>query len=209
MGTLETCRHNLLGQTLSNGPENNKFHQHPGVSLMTSRILSLALVATLIALAPTAVRADDWKTFKAPGDEFQIMLPGQPVVNKELLSSPDGNVNVVGYVAKDAKSSTVAALITIELPVVGENPERGLYQMVDDLITEFDGRKISVRDVKMGLHYGLEFEATSKDGKGKVVGRVFILNGKAYVLLVANRNDLNVDGSAFFNSFKVKPFSEL
>jgi hypothetical protein len=183
---------------------------------MLSRILSFVLVTSLTVLAPTALRADDWSTFKTPGNAFEVKMPGKPTVRKQDTPTPFGPLEMTGYGSSDLDTNAVYVVVVAVLPpaVVQEyenDPENGLNEMIEGMITAGHGNKTSVREVTMGPNVGREFEATIFQGEGKLVGRIFVIDGKAYILLVMTPNDQNSkkDTTKFFGSFKVNRVFEI
>jgi hypothetical protein len=183
---------------------------------MTSRILSFALVTALTVLAPTAVRADDWTTFKAPGNEFQVKLPGEPAVQKQEVATPAGKMKMVTYVANATDTNTILGVVSCALPPAlaqqfKDNPELGLDGLIEGMIMGVNGKKTSSREVKMGSNVGREFQASIYGGEGTLVGRVFVIDGTAYMLMVMTPKDQNSkeDATKFFGSFQVNPTHEI
>jgi hypothetical protein len=179
---------------------------------MLSRILSFVLVTSLTVLAPTALRADDWSTFKAPGNAFQVKMPVKPAVHTTCT----GQMTMTAYIATDLDTTTTVGIISCALPPATvkelmEDPENGLDELAESVITGVHGYNTSVREVTMGANVGREFEATILEGEGKLVGRVFVIDGKAYILLVMTPNDQNSKKAAsrFFGSFKVNRTLEI
>jgi hypothetical protein len=183
---------------------------------MVRRTLSYALVTALTVLAPATLRADDWTTFKAPGNEFEVKLPGEPVVQMQEVPSPAGKMKLTVYVATTMDTGLYVGVVTCAPPPglleqFKENPEVALDGMVEGMISGVKGKKTSGKEVKMGKHVGREFEASIYDGEGKMFGRVFLIEGKAYMLMLMAPKDQNVkaETTKFFGSFKVKPAPQL
>ncbi len=99
------------------------------------------------------------------------------------------------------------ALPPAMLQELKENPKIGLDSLVEGMVAGAKGKKTSSREVKMGTNVGREFEASIYGGEGKLVGRVFVIDGKAYMLMVMTPKDQDVkeDATKFFGSFKVSP----
>jgi hypothetical protein len=178
---------------------------------MTHRVLSCALVAALTVLTPAALRAD-WTNFTAPGNEFQVNLPGEPAVQKQEMPTPFGKMKMTMYIANDAETNSIVGVVSCALPQAiakqfKETPEAGLDGFVEGMISGVNGKKTSSKEVKMGTYTGREFEASIYEGEGKLFGRVFVVEDKAYMLMVMAPKDQNVKGDIrkFYGSFKVNP----
>jgi hypothetical protein len=179
---------------------------------MIKRTLSFALVTALTVLAPTALRADEWLLFKAPGNEFQVKLPGEPATQKMETPTPAGKMKMTMYIANDSDTNAIVGVVSCALPPAiaaqfKENPEIGLDGLVEGMIAGVNGKKTSIKPVKMGTYSGREFEANIYDGEGKLFGRAFVIDDKAYMLMVMAPKDQDSKGEArkFFGSFKVNP----
>jgi hypothetical protein len=173
-------------------------------------VLSAAVLSALIVF-PAAARADEWKVFKAPGDEFEVKLPGEPMVQKQEQPLPQGKMQMTMYLASDNESATVYMVASCDFPpelrkMLKDNPGFFYDSLFMGMLQGVMGKETAKRDVMMGQHKGKELEATVFNGNGRMIGRAFIINEKVYMLLIMSPKDrdLKEDGKKLFDSFKVK-----
>jgi len=179
---------------------------------VTSRFLSAAAVLTALSfVAPSALRADEWKVFKAPGGEFEVKMPTEPAVQKQEQPTPAGKMMMTMYISTDNDTATVYMVASCEFPpalkpMLKDNPGVIYDGLFSGMLQASQGKETAKRDVKMGAHSGREMEATVFNGEGRMIGRAFIINEKVYMLLIMSpkAKDLKEDKDKLFNSFKVK-----
>jgi hypothetical protein len=177
---------------------------------MIRRLLSAAVLSALVA-CPAAVKADEWKVFKAPDGEFEIKLPTDPAVQKQEQPTPAGNMKMTMYVSSDNDTATVYMVASCEFPpalkpMLKENPKAIYDGVFAGMIQASMGKETASREVKMGQYTGREMEATVFNGNGRMIGRAFVINDKVYMLLIMSPKDkdLKEDSKKLFDSFKVK-----
>jgi hypothetical protein len=176
---------------------------------MVRRILYGVVMTALAFLAPNVARAD-WSTFKAPHNEFQVKLPGTATVLNQTVPSENGDLKLDLYVARNEETGAVVGVVTGNLPdqiveALDKEQDAILDAFVDGFVTSAGGVDRTVRRVKMGSYVGREFKATTNGGRDQYLGRVFMINGKVYVLMVLAPKDQAITGDAMklFNSFHI------
>jgi hypothetical protein len=166
------------------------------------------LCAACLALSASAASAD-WKPYKAPKDEFEVILPSEPRLKEKEQVTPDGKVRILQYLSFDQVSGAGAMVLACELPPeILKRPKDKQEEFLDSFVRVLMGGKVTMIPgvTTAGAGAGREFEGTASGGATLVRGRAFLVNGKAYVLMVlaAKDTDVKKETEKMFDSFKVK-----
>jgi len=145
-----------------------------------------------------------WVTFKSP-DGFSVSMPVQPAAQDQELPGGLGKVKI--HTAPLAEKMSIFAATSVTLPEGAKEllktPE-GLRTIA--MAGAPEGLKIDKEaPVKLGTHTGTEFRGSVKDGDETqaMVMRVFVVENKLIVLMVASPGEPPAEAATFFDSLKI------
>jgi hypothetical protein len=171
----------------------------PKVEAISSQNLTQQTPSNIIAAAP------EWKEFHSDEGKFSILMPGEEISDttpdksemyegveskKMYMSIHEKNVFMVGYA--DFKND------------VTQIPSSKLLDSALQAMLK-DGKKLlSQQNINLGAYPGREIKLWDQKEGMTLTGRIFIVNQRLYMLLVAgNENPQVSDVTKFFGSFQL------
>jgi hypothetical protein len=155
------------------------------------------VVAFLIALAVgCGHKGQEWKEVSSPDGGYRALMPGTP----KDESRTQGALTIKAQTV-EVKDGAFLASYT-DLPRgTPFNYDAGIQGMA----TKHQGRVLSTTDVSVGGKPGKAFELEITQPKGFAAGRMAVVDGRLYQLLVigANRRATDPDVQKFFDSFEL------
>ena len=165
-------------------------------------VASLALVCLFSAASAQAQTGAPGQTYRFADDSFSIWLPRQAVV-KKTKDHVTGQM-ITSYTAADERGGVylVAASRFPPLPTPSE-VKAALPLTIEGFALGMGGKVLSQKEIMRNGYLGREFEVQAPGG-AIVKGRVFVIDGRLYILAVVPGPDQDVATHAnrFLFSFR-------
>ena len=174
---------------------------------MKSKLVCAALVLGLVGTAATAAESS-WRKVAPAGGKFQVLMPSEPLHQKQTERTPFGTMDVNLYMGMDLDKNIAYLVGTCDLPPAvrdqAKPSEQALDTMVQGAVIGAKGKLLGQKKITLAGHSGREFEASVLNGAGTLKGRAFLVKGRIYLVMVLSpkgREDA-ANSARFFDSFK-------
>jgi len=161
-------------------------------------VLAIILPACSKPKASPPIR---WEQYTSPKDHFSLLVPGKPIEEDTDDSSPY-QLHHFLFQVNEINSSYVVSYGNTPIDKQSLNQ---LYDKERDKIVDQYGRLIQEKAVTISGCPGRELNLITGDGKGYLVTRFFVSQGRFYRMLVivprAEQSATNI--LPFLNSFKL------
>jgi hypothetical protein len=162
--------------------------------------------AALCLLIPGAALTGELKEFASAEGKFKILLPGKP----EEGTVKAGKTLVKTFTLKTDEGTYRIAYAEVKLPP--DEPEEKTQQRLDGVLASMvkDAKAKATKQGRIKLadkHLGRLIEAEQTDGKGLMRGRIYLVGGRLYQIMLVGAPALvsSDQTSKFLNSFAVTP----
>jgi hypothetical protein len=173
------------------------------------RVLGLILVASLASGCTNdgvLVDGAPWQEFSSEDGHFKIQMPGSPAHQSQSMMGT--TMNLFSLEGKELLYGVGYA----DMPIPGlerESPaqiEQRLQGAVQGSVSNINGKLTRQSGISLaGKFPGKEYEANLPEGRGVIRARVYFVNKRLYVIMVAGKPALVLSGDTnkFFGSFQV------
>lgn len=166
----------------------------------------LAKAAAILVLYAAAFgQKPNWKNYDYPGDGFTVSAPFQPKLEKDLVDTDAGKVELHTYNI-DAGLFWNLAVSVNDISKYGDLPARELLQAAKNgSLTEVKGKLISEKEIGLNGAPGIEYEIATPSYHS--LTRCYYVNGKTIALISTARVDFPffLDNDRFFSSLRFIP----
>lgn len=161
--------------------------------------------AILVLYAAAFAQKPNWKNYDYPGDGFAISAPFQPKLEKDLVDTDAGKVELHTYTI-DAGLFWNLAVSVNDISKYGDLPARELLQAAKNgSLTEVKGKLISEKEIGLNGAPGIEYEIATPSYHS--LTRCYYVNGKTIALISTAKVDFPffLDNDRFFSSLRFIP----
>ena len=165
---------------------------------MKTQLTLLGMLACMTGGTAAGGPPADWNTFSSKSGGFTVLMPGAP---KEYKVGDSIRFRVI-------MGNTSYGIIYDDHPDLKDvnvaDAKKSLESGVEATVKSTKGKLLSSKDVKLGEHFGLEFQIELAKG-GIMRARVYLVKGRAYQLVVMAPPDVATSKVAtdFLDSFKL------
>lgn len=171
---------------------------------LVRRLATALALSLLCATAPVADAAQptEWKEFQSKEGRFAILMPGSPSLEKQMISSDVGPLDMYSYTVK--ADDMLCRVIYYDVP-----PARGEANeaLLDETCNEFVKganlqEKIGRRALALGGNPGREIVGKTPDDAFVLVVRYYLVHRRIYmVTLIAEASSPDV--GRYLDSFRL------
>lgn len=161
--------------------------------------------AILLLYAAAFGQKPNWKDYDYREDGFAISSPIQPKLEKDLVDTDAGKMELHTY-GIDAGLFWNLAVSVNDVVKFGDLPARELLQAAKNgSLTETKGKLISEKEISINGALGIEYEIATPSYHS--LTRCYYVNGKTIALISTARGNLPffLDTDRFFNSLRFIP----
>lgn len=166
----------------------------------------LAKAAVIIALCSAAYgQKPDWKNYEYPNDGFAISAPFQPKLEKDLVDTAAGKLELHTYNIDTGLIWSLGVSVN-DLSMFGDLPAKELLQAAKNgSLTEVKGKLISEKEISFNGAPGIEYEMATPDYHS--LTRCYYVNGKTIALISTAKTGFPffLNNDRFFSSIRFIP----
>ena len=178
-------------------------------SVMIIGVLASVILATINSAKEKTLQQQPsagWTTYNAISDKFSISVPSSPKFESVSGTTTDGNsYEYHSYFFEKGLASYMIAMFVYTEPIDISSPDNLLEILVNEFISGSGSKLASSSYTNYKSFRGLDF--TSKTTTQAFKGRILLVNGAPYVLVVSypvtSYSD-DTDYNKFISSFEVK-----
>jgi hypothetical protein len=166
----------------------------------------LAKAAVILAFCTAAFgQKPNWENYEYPEDGFAVLAPFQPKLEKDLVDTDAGKVELHIYNI-DAGLLWSLGVSVNDISKFGDLPAKELLQAAKNgSVTEVKGKLISEKEIALNGAPGIEYEISSSTHHS--LTRCYYVNGKTIALISAAKVEFPFlpDTDRFFSSLRFIP----
>ena len=160
--------------------------------------IAVAVLAYVLVTTYPRWSAAKWQEFSSEEGRFSVLMPGVPAVKTQNLR--DTQVAMHMFTADHASSSFMASYFDSGQSAV---PADSLLDRArDGSIQNTQGHLISEEKITVDGYPGRAFKSVAR-GNNFVSSRIYLVEGRLYMLMVVHPENESSDAPKFLQSFKL------
>lgn len=173
---------------------------------MRTVALSLGLLFTLAMVAVLGCQQDSWGEYKSTEGGFSILMPGNPVHNKQTYNTDVGalDINIYGL----EQEGIAYYVIYMDYPdslVQQRTPDKFLDNARDEALANGQGKLLSEEAISLNSYPGREIKIERADGKTIETTRMYLVGHRLYGIqaITSRENSSSASVGNFLDSFRL------
>ncbi len=162
----------------------------------------MVLTATLLLVAASSARAQNWKTYSYSSDGFSAAFPSEPTIQKKDIPTSAGTFELRSYVVQDGDSVLFVGVCDYGSVVAGREPDSVLEGSQSGAISNINGHLITGKKITLGIYHGVEYEA--ENDTMHFSARTYLVGTTLYQTLIAlPKEKTYASTTRFLDSFQI------
>ncbi len=179
--------------------------------LIVLTILLMTACAASTSPTPIPSPTPSWQEFKPANAGFAILMPALAQVEQETLDTLFGQITLIRHAAKFDNMVFSAAYSSLPADLITTYPaEQLLKALQEGGVSDYNGRLLSSKEIKLGDYSGIEVMLEVPDNKrmpggGVLRTRLYLVGNVLYEInhLGSKRQSISPDIKRFMDSFQL------